>query len=168
MTGSSKSRWHLLIEMDADARMAVRAKCQTVVSTRQASPDSRPPAVVLGQMRPDDVTQGSHDLQEAERRDERALVCQCDAVPRWSYQEWQQYGKVTSVDVVAEVFSHSVTSIASGPIRRSTFHVAPLSRDGSAAGASSLTAKGDWPNIAEVSHRPGGRWHPQRDVGRAS
>src|SRR5665213_1454465 len=70
MTASSKSRWHLLLKMDADARTAVRAKCQTVGSTRQASPDSRPPAVVLGQMRPDDVTQGSHDLKEAEGCDE--------------------------------------------------------------------------------------------------
>src|SRR5665811_1992561 len=116
MTASSKSRWHLLLKMDADARTAVRAKCQTVVSTRQASSDSRPPAVVLGQMRSDDVTQGSHDLKEAEGCDEGAFVCQCDAVLRWSNQEWQQYGKVTSVDVVAEVFSHSVTSIASGPV----------------------------------------------------
>src|SRR5664279_3254088 len=90
VAASSKSRWHFLPKMDANTRMAVRAKGQTVVSTRQASPDSRPPAVVLGQMRPDDVTQGSHDPKEAERRYERALVCQCDAVLRWSYQEWQQ------------------------------------------------------------------------------
>lgn len=148
MTASSKSRWHLLIKMDADARMAVRAKCETVVSTRQASPDGRPPAVVLGQMCADAVTQRSSHLQEAEGGDERAVVVECDAVLRWSNQECKQYGKITAVDGLGEVLSHSVTSVSSGPIHRSTLHVTPVSREGSAVVARSLTAKGDWLDIA--------------------
>jgi hypothetical protein len=133
MTASSKSRWHLALKVGADACAVVGSESQTVVSTRQANPGSCPPAVVPGDICTCDICKGGLDSKETEGRDKRTLIRQCDAVLLRSQQKWQQHREVTLVDVVAEVFTRSVTSIALGSSVGRHTHATPTSQDGSVA-----------------------------------
>jgi hypothetical protein len=65
--------------VDAETRVTIRAKGQSIVGARHANAARRPPAVIPGDVRARDVRPWRRDLDESERGDE-AIVGQCHTV----------------------------------------------------------------------------------------
>ena len=103
---AAERRRHLVAEVDADPAVGVRSEGEAVVLHRAPGAGGRPPAIATGDVRAGDVRERGLELHDAERRPQRAVVGERDAVLRSTHAEDAPEGDEPVVERVAVPRAH--------------------------------------------------------------